>query len=226
MDDPSKLKHKGIPPIEAFYSKLTQKSLTREEYKHVIRVYIALGCKIFEDYHITYLKCDVLLLADVFEKFRKSSMEYYNLDPANYISAPGLAWDAMLLKTNIKLELITDIEVLKMYENMKRGGLCFVGSKRHVKANNKYLENYDDKQDSTYIMYWDANNLYGFAMCQYLPYRCFKIIETCDKTLKMVSATSDTSDTGYTLEVNFSYPRERHAKLKELVPALENINQI
>ena len=66
-------------------------------------------------------------------------MEYYNLDLANYISAPGLAWDAMLLKTNIKLELITDIEVLKMYENMKRGGLCFVGSTRRVKANNKYL---------------------------------------------------------------------------------------
>ena len=183
VDDPSKLKHKGIPPIEAFYSKLTQKRLTREEYKHVIRVYIALGCKIFEDYHIAYLKCDDLLLADVFEKFRKSSMEYYNLDPANYISAPGLAWDAMLLKTNIKLELVTDIEVLKMYENMKRGGLCFVGSKRHVKANNKYLENYDDKQDSTYIMYWDANNLYGFAMCQYLPYKGFKLIETCDKLL-------------------------------------------
>ena len=100
-------------------------------------------------------------------------MEYSNLDPANYISAPGLAWDAMLLMTNIKLELITDIEVLKMYEHMKRGGLCLVGSKRHVNANNKYLENYDDTQDSTYIMYWDANNLYGFAMCQYLPYKRF-----------------------------------------------------
>ena len=123
-------------------------------------------------------------MADVFEKFRKPSMEYYNLDPTNYISAPGLAWDVMLLMTKIKLELITYIEVLKMYENMKRGGLCFVGSKRHVKANNTYLENYDDNQDSTYIMYWDAHNLYGFAMRQYLPYRGFKIIETCDKTLK------------------------------------------
>ena len=67
-------------------------------------------------------------------------MEYYNLDPTNYISAPGLAWDAMLLQTSVKLELITDIEVLKMYANMKRGGLCFVGTKRHVKASNKYLK--------------------------------------------------------------------------------------
>ena len=72
-------------------------------------------------------------------------------------------------------------------------------------------------------MYWDANNLYGFAMCQYLPYKGFKFIETCNKTLKMVLATSDTSDTGYTLEINCSYPREVHDKLKEFVPAPGNI---
>ena len=126
-------------------------------------------------------------------------MNYYNLDPANYLTAPGLAWDAMLLKTGVKLELITDIEVLKMYESMKRGGLCFVGSKRHVKANNKYLENYDDTQESSYIMYWDANNLYGFAMSQHLPFGDFKFVANDDKTLAMVLNTSDTSDIGYTL---------------------------
>ena len=81
-----------------------------------------------------------LLLADVFENFRKTCIEYYHLDPSNYISAPSLAWDAMLLMTNIELDLITDLEMLEMIEKMKRGGLCFVGSQRHVEANNHYLD--------------------------------------------------------------------------------------
>ena len=69
-----------------------------------------------------YLKTDVLLLADVFENFRKTCMNYYGLDPANYLSSPGLAWDAMLLKTGVKLDLITYIKMLDMIERSKRGG--------------------------------------------------------------------------------------------------------
>ena len=97
-------------------------------------------------------------------------MKYYNLDPANCMTAPSLAWDAMLLKTEAELDQKTDIEVLKMIENMKRGGLTFVGSKRHVKANNMYLDDYDESNPSNYIMYWDANSLYGGSMTKYLPY--------------------------------------------------------
>ena len=70
------------------------------------------------DYHLTYLQCDVLLLADVFENFRKTCQNYYGLDPVNYISAPGLAWDAMLLKTDIKLELMHDTLVLDIMERI------------------------------------------------------------------------------------------------------------
>ena len=77
----------------------------------------------------------------------------------------------MLLKTGIELDLITDLEMLKMVERAKRGGLCFVGSKRMVKANNKYLQDYNPNEDSTFIMYWDANNLYGWAMSQSLPFK-------------------------------------------------------
>ncbi|MFM7980491.1 MAG: hypothetical protein ACKPKO_14350, partial [Candidatus Fonsibacter sp.] len=90
-----------------------------------------------------YLKCDVLLLADVFENFRKTCTEYYKLDPSNYLTAPGLAWDAMLLQKKVKLDLINDVDMLSMIERQKRGGLCFVGSKRYVKANNKYLPDYN-----------------------------------------------------------------------------------
>ena len=81
-------------------------------------------------------------------QFRKTCMINYNLDAANYLSAPNRAIDAMLLLTGVQLELITDIEILHMVNNMKRGGLCLVGSKRYVKANNRYLDDYDEKQDT------------------------------------------------------------------------------
>ena len=98
--------------------------------------------------------------------FRKMRINNYKLDPANYISAPALAWDAMLLKTDIKLELTHDALVLDIMERMKRGGLCFVGSKRQVVANNKYMQNFDDTKESNYLIYLDANNLYGWAMSE------------------------------------------------------------
>ena len=113
---------------------------------------------------MAHLKCDVLPLADVFENFRKTCIEYCKLDPTNNLTAPGLAWDAMLLQTKVKFDLINDVDVLSMMERQKRGGLCFVGSKRYVKANNKYLPTYQQEKDANYLMYWDANNLYGWAM--------------------------------------------------------------
>ena len=90
---------------------------------------------------LTISKCDVLLLADVFENFRKTCFADYQLDPSDYISAPSLAWDAMLLMAVIELDLITDQGILDMIEKMNRGGLCLVGSKRHVPANNHDLDN-------------------------------------------------------------------------------------
>jgi len=101
-------------------------------------------CKTFYDYHLACLRCDVLLLADIFENVRETCLRYYELDPLNYISAAGLAWDALLLKTKINLDLITDIKALDIIERQNRGGLCFVGSKRHVKCNNKYIPGYDE----------------------------------------------------------------------------------
>ena len=136
MDEINKLSQEGLPEIGSFYSQLNQKSRSPKDYTHAQNVYTKMNCKTFQDYHLLYLKCDVLLLADVFENFRKTCYTDYQLDPANYISAPSLAWDAMLLMTNIELDLITDPDILDMIERQKRGGLCFVGSKRYVKANN------------------------------------------------------------------------------------------
>ena len=168
FDDVKKFEHKGLPKRKDFYSQLCQKHITEEDYQHALNVYNKMGCKTFLDYHLFYLKTDILLLSDIFENFRKMSMECYDLDPANYISAASLAWDAMLLETNVKLDLLSDPGMLNLFEKGKRGGLCFVGSKRHVIANNKDIpETYDKTKPSNYILYLDANNLYGWAMVQF-----------------------------------------------------------
>ena len=115
-------------------------------------------------YHDIYLTTDVLLLADVFENFRKTSMINYGLDPAHYITLPNFAWVAMLKKTGVELDLITDVDMFNMVEKGKRGGMCQV-SQRFAEANNPYMgEDYDKTAFKSYLMYLDANNLYGLAM--------------------------------------------------------------
>jgi len=111
---------------------------------------------------------DILLLADVFENFKKTCLEYYKLDPAHYFTSPGLSWDAMLKMTDIKLELMSDIDMFQFIEKGIRGGTSYIAS-RFGEANNKYMKSYDKTKPSQYITYLDANNLYGWAMSQHLP---------------------------------------------------------
>ena len=125
------------------------------------------------DCHDLYLKTGVLLLADVFEKFIKTCLDYYGLDPCHYFSSPGLSWDAMLKMTEVELEFISDIDMHLFIEKGMRGAISYI-VKRHSKANNKYTKNYDDNKKSVFIMFLDANNFYGWAMTQYLPYDRFK----------------------------------------------------
>ena len=145
---------------------------------------------------------------------------YYKLDPANYISIPGLSWDAMLLMTGIKLDLITDRDVLDMVEKEKRSGLVFCGD-RYSKANNHYLPDYNSKEDENYIMYWDANNLYGWAIVQPLPYADLKFNDNI--SLRQILNTPDEAETGYIVEVDFEFPRHLHDKFKQFVPCPETI---
>ena len=112
------------------------------------------------DYHDLYVQTDTLLFADVFEKFRERCIEIYGLDYSYFYSAPGLAWPACLKKTEVKLELLREIDILLIIEKGIRGGMCQLGH-RYAKANNKYIKNYDKKIDSPYLTYLDANNLYG-----------------------------------------------------------------
>ena len=112
-----------------------------------------------------YLKTDVLLLVDVFEKFVETFPNYYRLDPCHYFSSPGLSWNAMSKMTGIKLELISDVDMHLFIEKRIRGGISFI-SKRHRKVDG----------DNIFIMYWNENSLYGWAMHQPLPYRDFNFL--------------------------------------------------
>ena len=100
------------------------------------------------------IKTDVLLLADAFEKFINTCLDYYGLDTCHYFSSPGLSWNAMLKMTGIELDLISDIDMHLFIEKGMRGGISYI-SKRHSKANNK------ESKESKYITYLEANNLYG-----------------------------------------------------------------
>ena len=144
-----------------------------EAYQHAENVWNTFDLETMGNYHDLYATSDVLLLAELFENFRRTCKQYYKLDPYHYFTGPGLAWDAMLKMASIKLELMVDINMSQFIEKGMRGGVsCIIH--RHGKANNKYMDGYDGKALSKYIMYLDANNLYGWAMSQHLPTGGFK----------------------------------------------------
>ena len=173
-DSTDKLAETSLPPIDEFYSRLKGEAITNEDYEHAQKVWNEFKMKTFREYLELYNKVDVLLLADVFENFRDLCLKHYGLDPAWYYTAPGLSWDAALKTTEVKLELLSDIDMLLMIQKGIRGGTC-TASKRLAQANNKYMgDSYDSSKPSSFIIYLDANNLYGWAMSQELPTHGFK----------------------------------------------------
>ena len=159
--------------IKDFNDKLYVEDITGEDYIHAQKVFEEFKLKKLGGYHDLYVQKDTALLVDVFENFRNKCIEIYKLDPAHFLSAPGLAWQACLKKTKVKLELLTDYQMLLMIEEGIRGGMC-QSTHRYAKANNKYMKNYDKNIESSYLTYLDANNLYGWAMFQKLPVNGFK----------------------------------------------------
>ena len=150
----------------AFYISLTMENISETDYRRANNVFKTFKLNNLGDYHDLYVQSDTLLLADVFENFRKSGIKTYELDHAYFISLPGLAWQACLKKkTGVELELLTDYDMLLMIEEGIRGGICHAVH-RYAKANNKYMKNYDKSKESSYIQYLDANNLYGAAMSE------------------------------------------------------------
>ena len=177
------------------------------------------------DYHDVYLRSDVLLLADLFEKFRSAWFSAYGLDHLHYYTTPALAWDAALKMSRVNLELITDIDMYTFIEDYIRGGISMIST--------RYAANFPDivKELRTHLIYLDANYLYGWAMSQYLSTRGFKFLSdeevrsqfpSCDINTQLASI-SDTADTGYILEVDLEYLSTLHDSHNDYPLAVESL---
>lgn len=226
----------SLPAIEAFYNELNEEECDPSSYAHAQKVWRDLRLNTFEDYHDVYLYQDVYLLADIFERFRQLCRQENNLEPLHYFSLPGYSFDSALLHSNKHPHIGTDgrtypfqIELFaqgqeEMYQFMEeaiRGGVSMTPG-RYAKANHKFLPDYDEKLPSKFIQYWDANNLYGWAMNQPLPYGGYKWItslaesNTIFNTLASIPADSPL---GYFLEIDGYFPDEKHDELRDFPPA-------
>ncbi|KAE9529175.1 hypothetical protein AGLY_011971 [Aphis glycines] len=189
MDCEEKFNETCLPPREKFYSSLTGKNITIEKYENSQKIWEVFNIKNMREFTSLYNKIDVLLLTDIMENFRDISLKKYKLDPLWYYTTPGFAWDCMLRMTKVKLDLLTDIDQILMFESGIRGGLS-------------------QCKESIFLQYLGANNLYGRAMSKYLPTGDFKWVNNLNNF--DVMGISDESPKGYILEVDLSYSKELH----------------
>ena len=217
MDSFNKFNETENPSKEAYYSILNNQEITDEDYEHSKLIWKEDNIKNLGEYHDLYLKIDVLLLAEIFENFRNVCLKNYELDPAHYYTSPGLSWDALLKFSKQKLELLSDINMIQFIESGIRGGVSMV-SHRHSIANNKYMKNYDPDKEIKSINYLDANNLYGWAMCEPLPIGNFKMYDDSnlatqfekDKIIERLENWKSSNRKGYIIEVDLEYPKKLH----------------
>ena len=175
---------------------------------HAQKVWDVFEIKNLGEYHDLSVQTDTLLLADVYEKFKGKCIEIYGIDPSYFLSTPGLAWQASLKKQKVNLKLLTDVDMLLMIESGIRGGMC-QSIHRYAKANNKYMKNYDKNIDSSYLMYIDANNLFGWTMSKKLPVNGFnweRDLSVFNKNF--IKNYNENGNVGYFLEVHIDYPKQ------------------
>ena len=220
MDSFQKFSQTQLPKREDFYSLLTDEEISEEEYAHAGKVWETFGIENMGQYHDLYLKSDVLLLADIFENLREQYLDTYGLDPAHYVSLPSSSWDAMQKMTDVRLDLLTDVDMLNFIEKGTRGGISTI-THRYAHANNKYMKNYDSQKESSHIIYLDANNLYGWAMIQKLPTGDFRWIKSPEYI--NLDSYDENSSKGLILEVSLEYPKELHSLHNDYPLAPEKI---
>ena len=219
MSSWDKFKETQLPPKRSFYSNLNMTAISDEDYQHAKKVWDSFRIRSLGEYHNLYLHTNVILLANVFEAFRDSCLEHYKLDPAHFYTSPGLAWKACLIKTGVRLELLTDPDMLLTFQRGIRGGIT-QAVHRYACANNIYMDpadpgllhnpmgkKFNPSEESSYLQYLDATNLYGWAMSHPLPTGEFKWVSIKPND---ISRLAKIKDKGYLLEVDVSYPRDLH----------------
>ena len=209
MDSFEKFNQTKLPTKDQFFCILNNQYITDDECDHAKNIWKTFKIKTMGKYPDLHYGSHVLLLTNVFKNFRKTCMQYYKLHSCHYFKSPGLSCDAMLKMTNIKLELMTHIDMFQFIKKGMHGRVSYIMN-RYRKANNKYMKEYDEKVPSKYIMYLDANNLYGWAMSQYLPTGNFKWMT--DKEISKIDLGKYKKDgkKGLILEVDLEYPKELH----------------
>lgn len=228
FDSIEKFKLNKLPDKSEFYSNLYDEEIKDEDYNHALNVWNKLNCQTLEDYHDIYLKTDVFLLTDVFENFRKLMLKHFKLDPCFYITAPSMAYDAMLKFTNVNIELITDPNIFLMFEQSKRGGFSGVCEQRYAKANNPYMKTYDNAKPNSYIVYVNANNLYGNAMSMKLPISDYQILKKSNHLTvdEILNYDYENDDYSYEIECDLNIPISIHKRTDALPLCPENIEII
>ena len=210
MDSCDRCDETKLHSQDASFSKLSGSPCSDSEYTHVTPVWTAFGCRTMADYHDIYLQLDVLLLADVFERFRTTCLECYSLGSVHYYTMPGLACDAALRMSRVNLKLITDVDMYHFVENIIRGGISMI-STRHAQANSpSFPDTYDSSLPNQNLTYLDANNLYGWAMSQSLPTHGFRFLQQDEISTLKLQELSDDAEDGYILKVDLHYPTHLH----------------
>jgi len=209
VSDESKFNDTTLPPKSAFYNRLTDEDISDDEYERAQKIWSHFSMTSLRQYHDFYLTLDVLLLADVFEKFRRTMLKSHGLDCLHFPSLPSMTWQMALKVTGVELELVTDSNIYLMIESAIRGGLSFV-SQRHAKANFPGMYNYRSDLPTSFLLYLDCNSLYSTCQTYSLPVGDFKFLSERELADFDVASVSADSETGYFVECDLRYPAHLH----------------
>ena len=224
FNSPSRLEETCLPPIEAFTNDLSGAECKPEDYAHAQLAWSQLGCRNLGRYLVVYLHLDIYLLTDIFEAFRKLILDEDGLDPVHFVSLPGLSYASCFKRSGETIDLLHDIDMVRLFERGIRGGLTFV-NKHHVTARIPELNNNQDGNE--WLVYIDQNNLYGSSLCKPLPHSEFSWV--ADDELQRFTSNpqeilniDDDVDYGYLFEVDLEYPKELHAATADFPLAPES----
>ncbi|XP_053214141.1 uncharacterized protein LOC128397439 [Panonychus citri] len=213
LDSFDRFNETSLPPISAFYNKLKFENLDPKIYQNMCDLWQHFDVVNIGQFQDIYQKIDVVLLAAVFENFRSISVNQFQLDPLHFFSSPGLTWSAALKKTDVEIDLLTDLDMIMMFEKGIRGGISSAMT-RFTKANIPNYPDYDKSQENSYITYLDVNNLYGFALQQSMPYSDFRFVK--EENFKhyyhrfVTETITHESEEGTVFEVDITYPSFLH----------------